>query len=184
MSTIVSIVAIMYTALSYLLYKQKNPVRLWVPVAAMAVYSAININGWTSWPAVIATIALAVYWTRKSKGHIDSGYRIIADLTGGRFGVPRQFIIDDPSVIDVLKDDEPVANTGTAPGMDFSDYDMPSYCDEFDPGAHASNGNPPSAKKAQDIPREQRPESRGPVGGNTAPMQINQYPSMHFDFRP
>lgn len=78
-----------YGVFSYLAYRRYNPSRLWVPALCAAAYAIINIDGWLSWPAVIVTVVLFMSWRKQSDG-IDTGYRVLADLTSGRFGVPRQ----------------------------------------------------------------------------------------------
>lgn len=78
-----------YGVYSCLAYRRFNPSRLWVPVVCAAAYTVINIDGWLSWPAVIVTVILFLSWRKRSNG-VDTGYRVIADLTSGRFGVPRQ----------------------------------------------------------------------------------------------
>ena len=78
-----------YGVFSYLAYRRFNPSRLWVPMLCAAAYTAINIDGWLSWPAVIVTVILFLSWRKRSNG-VDTAYRVMADLTSGRFGVPRQ----------------------------------------------------------------------------------------------
>ena len=78
-----------YGVFSYLAYRRYNPSRLWVPMFCAAAYAVINIDGWLSWPAVIVTVVLFLSWRKRSNG-IDTGYRVLADLTSGRFGAPRQ----------------------------------------------------------------------------------------------
>lgn len=80
---------IAYGVFSYLTYRRYNPSRLWVPAICAAVYTVMNIDGWLSWPAVAVTVSVLLSW-RKHRNGIDTGYRVIADLTSGRFGVPRQ----------------------------------------------------------------------------------------------
>lgn len=89
MFTILSGLITAYGVFSYLAYRRYNPSRLWVPMLCAAAYTVINIDGWLSWPAVIVTIVLFMSWRKRSNG-VDTGYRVIADLTSGRFGVPRQ----------------------------------------------------------------------------------------------
>lgn len=89
MFTIASGLLTAYGVYSYLAYRRFNQSRLWVPVVCAAAYTLINIDGWLSWPAVIVTIVLFVSWRKRSNG-VDTGYRVIADLTSGRFGIPRQ----------------------------------------------------------------------------------------------
>lgn len=87
-----------YGVYSYLAYRRFNTSRLWVPMLCSAAYTVININGWLSWPAVIVTVILFLSWRKRSNG-VDTGYRVIADLTSGRFGVPRQKSHDAPSAV-------------------------------------------------------------------------------------
>lgn len=89
MFTIISGLLTAYGVYSYLAYRRFNPSRLWVPMLCSAAYTAININGWLSWPAVIVTVVMFMSWRKRSNG-VDTGYRVIADLTSGRFGVPSQ----------------------------------------------------------------------------------------------
>lgn len=89
MFTIASGLLTAYGVYSYLAYRRFNPSRLWVPMLCAAACTLINIDGWLSWPAVIVTIVLFVSWRKRSNG-VDTGYRVMADLTSGRFGVPRQ----------------------------------------------------------------------------------------------
>lgn len=89
MFTIASGLLTAYGVYSYLAYRRFNPSRLWVPMLCAAAYTAINIDGWLSWPAVIVTVILFLSWRKRSNG-VDTGYRVMADLTSGRFGVPRQ----------------------------------------------------------------------------------------------
>lgn len=89
MFTIASGLLTAYGVYSCLAYRRFNPSRLWVPTLCAAAYTVINIDGWLSWPAVIVTIVLFVSWRKRSNG-VDTGYRVMADLTSGRFGVPRQ----------------------------------------------------------------------------------------------
>lgn len=99
MFTIASGLLTAYGVYSYLAYRRFNPSRLWVPVVCAAAYTLINIDGWLSWPAVIVTIALFMSWRKRSNG-IDTGYRVMADLTSGRFGVPRQKSNESPAATD------------------------------------------------------------------------------------
>lgn len=85
-----------YGVYSYLAYRRFNPSRLWVPMLCSAAYTVINIDGWLSWPAVIVTVILFLSWRKRSNG-IDTGYRVLADLTSGRFGVPRQKSNESPA---------------------------------------------------------------------------------------
>lgn len=89
MFTIISGLLTAYGVYSYLAYRRFNPSRLWVPMLCAAAYTVINIDGWLSWPAVIVTVILFLSWRKRSNG-VDTGYRVMADLTSGRFGVPRQ----------------------------------------------------------------------------------------------
>lgn len=89
MFTIISGLLTAYGVYSYLAYRRFNPSRLWVPMLCSAAYTVINIDGWLSWPAVIVTVILFLFWRKRSNG-VDTGYRVMADLTSGRFGVPRQ----------------------------------------------------------------------------------------------
>lgn len=89
MITIASGLLTAYGVYSYLAYRRFNPSRLWVPMVCAAAYTLINIDGWLSWPAVIVTVITFMSWRKRSNG-VDTGYRVIADLTSGRFGVPRQ----------------------------------------------------------------------------------------------
>lgn len=97
MFTIASGLLTAYGVYSYLAYRRFNPSRLWVPMLCSAAYTVINIDGWLSWPAVIVTVILFLYWRKRSNG-FDTGYRVIADLTSGRFGVPRQKSHESPAV--------------------------------------------------------------------------------------
>lgn len=119
-----------YGVYSCLAYRRFNPSRLWVPVVCAAAYTVINIDGWLSWPAVIVTIVLFVSWRKRSNG-VDTGYRVIADLTSGRFGVPRQKTNESP----VTVTDEPatVADNTNAPETETSDT-----TDRFAPPAEDS----------------------------------------------
>lgn len=93
-----------YGVFSLLAYRRYNPSRLWVPMLCAAAYTVINIDGWLSWPAVIVTIVLFMSWRKRSNG-VDTGYRVIADLTSGRFGAPRQKSHESPDVAT----DEPIS---------------------------------------------------------------------------
>lgn len=104
MFTIASGLLTAYGVYSYLAYRRFNPSRLWVPMLCSAAYTVINIDGWLSWPAVIVTVILFLSWRKRSNG-VDTGYRVIADLTSGRFGVPRQKSHDSPAVAT----DEPIS---------------------------------------------------------------------------
>lgn len=99
MFTIISGLLTAYGVYSYLAYRRFNPSRLWVPMLCAAAYTVINIDGWLSWPAVIVTIALFMSWRKRSNG-IDTGYRVMADLTSGSFGVPRQKSNESPAATD------------------------------------------------------------------------------------
>lgn len=103
MFTIISGLLTAYGVYSYLAYRRFNPSRLWVPMLCAAAYTVINIDGWLSWPAVIVTVITFMSWRKRSNG-VDTGYRVIADLTSGRFGVPRQKSHNAPSAVQ----DEPV----------------------------------------------------------------------------
>lgn len=96
MFTIISGLLTAYGVFSLLAYRRYNPSRLWVPMLCSAAYTVINIDGWLSWPAVIVTVILFLSWRKRSNG-IDTGYRVIADLTSGRFGVPRQKSNESPA---------------------------------------------------------------------------------------
>lgn len=99
MFTIASGLLTAYGVYSYLAYRRFNPSRLWVPMLCSAAYTVINIDGWLSWPAVIVTVILFLSWRKRSNG-VDTGYRVIADLTSGRFGVPRQKSHESPAAAD------------------------------------------------------------------------------------
>lgn len=103
MFTIASGLLTAYGVYSYLAYRRFNPSRLWVPMLCAAAYTVINIDGWLSWPAVVVTVVMFMSWRKRSNG-VDTGYRVIADLTSGRFGVPRQKSHNAPSAVQ----DEPV----------------------------------------------------------------------------
>lgn len=111
MFTIISGLLTAYGFFSLLAYRRYNPSRLWVPMLCAAAYTVINIDGWLSWPAVIATIVLFMSWRKRSNG-VDTGYRVLADLTSGRFGVPRQKSHDAPSS-DVPGEHATVADNST-----------------------------------------------------------------------
>lgn len=104
MFTIASSLLTAYGVYSYLAYRRFNPSRLWVPMLCSAAYTVINIDGWLSWPAVIVTVILFLSWRKRSNG-VDTGYRVIADLTSGRFGIPRQKSHESPDVAT----DEPIS---------------------------------------------------------------------------
>lgn len=104
MFTIISGLLTAYGVFSCLAYRRYNPSRLWVPMLCAAAYTLINIDGWLSWPAVIVTVILFLSWRKRSNG-VDTGYRVIADLTSGRFGVPRQKSHESPDVAT----DEPIS---------------------------------------------------------------------------
>ena len=99
MFTIISGLLTAYGVFSLLAYRRFNPSRLWVPMLCSAAYTVINIDGWLSWPAVIVTVILFMSWRKRSNG-VDTGYRVIADLTSGRFGVPRQKSNESPAATD------------------------------------------------------------------------------------
>ena len=119
-----------YGVYSYLAYRRYNPSRLWVPMLCSAAYTVINIDGWLSWPAVIVTVILFLSWRKRSNG-VDTGYRVIADLTSGRFGVPRQKSHAAPS--DVPCEQATVADNINAPETETSDT-----TDRFAPPAEES----------------------------------------------
>ena len=104
MFTIISGLLTAYGVFSLIAYRRYNPSRLWVPMLCAAAYTVINIDGWLSWPAVIVTIVLFMSWRKRSNG-VDTGYRVIADLTSCRFGVPRQKSHESPDVAT----DEPIS---------------------------------------------------------------------------
>lgn len=115
MFTIASSLLTAYGVYSYLAYRRFNPSRLWVPMLCSAAYTVINIDGWLSWPAVIVTVILFLSWRKRSNG-VDTGYRVIADLTSGRFGVPRQKSHESPAIatdepISVVDNDIPKTET-------------------------------------------------------------------------
>lgn len=119
-----------YGVYSCLAYRRYNPSRLWVPMLCSAAYTVINIDGWLSWPAVIVTVILFLSWRKRSNG-VDTGYRVIADLTSGRFGVPRQKSHAAPS--DVPCEQATVADNINAPETETSDT-----TDRFAPPAEES----------------------------------------------
>lgn len=122
-----------YGVFSCLAYRRYNPSRLWVPMLCSATYTVINTDGWLSWPAVIVTVILFISWRKRSNG-VDTGYRVIADLTSGRFGVPRQKSHESPAAAD-----EPttVADNTNVPEPETSDT-----TDRFAPPAEDSgSGN-------------------------------------------
>lgn len=129
MFTIISGLLTAYGVFSLLAYRRYNPSRLWVPMLCSAAYTVINIDGWLSWPAVIVTVILFLSWRKRSNG-VDTGYRVLADLTSGRFGVPRQKSNESP----VATRDEPatVADNNT-PETEASDI-----TDRFAPPAEES----------------------------------------------
>lgn len=130
MFTIASGLLTAYGVYSYLAYRRFNPSRLWVPMLCSAAYTVINIDGWLSWPAVIVTVILFLSWRKRSNG-VDTGYRVIADLTSGRFGVPRQKSHAAPS--DVPCEQATVADNTNAPETETSDT-----TDRFAPPAEDS----------------------------------------------
>lgn len=119
-----------YGVYSCLAYRRYNPSRLWVPMLCSAAYTVINIDGWLSWPAVIVTVILFLSWRKRSNG-VDTGYRVIADLTSGRFGVPRQKSHAAPS--DVPCEQATVADNTNATETETSDT-----TDRFAPPAEES----------------------------------------------
>lgn len=119
-----------YGVFSCLAYHRYNPSRLWVPMLCSAAYTVINIDGWLSWPAVIVTVILFLSWRKRSNG-IDTGYRVLADLTSGRFGVPRQKSQEAPSV--VPDEQSTVVDNDNAPKTEASDT-----ADRFAPPAEDS----------------------------------------------
>lgn len=130
MFTIISGLLTAYGVYSYLAYRRFNPSRLWVPMLCSAAYTAINIDGWLSWPAVIVTVVMFMSWRKRSNG-VDTGYRVIADLTSGRFGVPRQKSHATPS--DVTDEHTTVVDKDNVPGAETSDT-----TDRFAPPAEDS----------------------------------------------
>lgn len=129
MFTIASGLLTAYGVYSYLAYRRFNPSRLWVPMLCSAAYTAINIDGWLSWPAVIVTVILFLSWRKRSNG-VDTGYRVIADLTSGRFGVPRQKSHESPAVAT----DEPT----TVANNDIQETETNDTTDRFAPPAEES----------------------------------------------
>lgn len=129
MFTIISGLLTAYGVFSLLAYSRYNPSRLWVPMLCSAAYTVINIDGWLSWPAVIVTIVLFVSWRKRSNG-VDTGYRVIADLTSGRFGVPRQKSHAVPSDVP----DEHV----TVASNDIQETEANDSADRFAPPAEES----------------------------------------------
>lgn len=128
MFTIISGLLTAYGVFSYLAYRRYNPSRLWVPMLCTAAYTVINIDGWLSWPAVIVTVVLFMSWRKRSNG-VDTGYRVIADLTSGRFGVPRQKSHGSP----VAETNEPDTVANNIPETETSDT-----TDRFAPPAEES----------------------------------------------
>ncbi len=86
---VVSGLLVAYGVFSYVTYRRYNPSRLWVPAVVSAAYTVLNIDGWLSWPAVVVSVCVFLSWMKHGDG-IDTGYRVIADVTSGRFGVPNQ----------------------------------------------------------------------------------------------
>lgn len=130
MFTIASGLLTAYGVYSYLAYRRFNPSRLWVPMLCSAAYTVINIDGWLSWPAVIVTVILFLSWRKRSNG-IDTGYRVLADLTSGRFGVPRQ---KSQEALSVVPDEQStVVDNDNAPKTEASDT-----ADRFAPPAEDS----------------------------------------------
>lgn len=129
MFTIISGPLTAYGVYSYLAYRRFNPSRLWVPVVCAVAYTAINIDGWLSWPAVVVTIVTFMSWRKRSNG-VDTGYRVIADLTSGRFGVPRQKSHAAPSDVP----DEHV----TVASNDIPETEANDAADRFAPPAEES----------------------------------------------
>ena len=130
MFTIISGLLTAYGVFSLLAYRRYNPSRLWVPMLCSAAYTVINIDGWLSWPAVIVTVILFLSWRKRSNG-VDTGYRVIADLTSGRFGTPRQKSHAAPS--DVPCEQATVADNTNVPEPETSDT-----TDRFAPPAEES----------------------------------------------
>lgn len=118
-----------YGVYSCLAYRRYNPSRLWVPMLCSAAYTVINIDGWLSWPAVIVTVILFLSWRKRSNG-VDTGYRVIADLTSGRFGVPRQKSHESPAA---ANEPTTVADNTSVPEPETSDT-----TDRFAPPAEES----------------------------------------------
>ena len=129
MFTIISGLLTAYGVFSLLAYRRYNPSRLWVPMLCAAAYTVINIDGWLSWPAVIVTIVLFMSWRKRSNG-VDTGYRVIADLTSGRFGVPRQKSHESP---DAANEPTTVADNTNVPETETNDT-----TDRFAPPAEDS----------------------------------------------
>lgn len=129
MFTIISGLLTAYGVFSLLAYRRYNPSRLWVPMLCSAAYTLINIDGWLSWPAVIVTVILFLSWRKRSNG-IDTGYRVIADLTSGRFGVPRQKSHESPATAT----DEPT----TVANNDIPETETNDTTDRFAPPAEES----------------------------------------------
>ena len=129
MFTIISGLLTAYGVFSLLAYRRYNPSRLWVPMLCSAAYTVINIDGWLSWPAVIVTVILFLSWRKRSNG-VDTGYRVIADLTSGRFGVPRQKSNESPAAAT----DEPT----TVANSDIPKTETSDTTDRFAPPAEDS----------------------------------------------
>lgn len=129
MFTIISGLLTAYGVFSLLAYRRYNPSRLWVPMLCAAAYTVINIDGWLSWPAVIVTVILFLSWRKRSNG-IDTGYRVLADLTSGRFGVPRQKSHESPATTT----DEPT----TVANSDTLETEVNNTTDRFAPPAEDS----------------------------------------------
>lgn len=129
MFTIISGLLTAYGVYSYLAYRRFNTSRLWVPMLCSAAYTVINLDGWLSWPAVIVTVVLFLSWRKRSNG-VDTGYRVIADLTSGRFGVPRQKSHESP----VTATDEPT----TVADNDIPETETSDTTDRFAPPAEES----------------------------------------------
>lgn len=129
MFTIISGLLAAYGVFSLLAYRRYNPSRLWVPMLCSAAYTVINIDGWLSWPAVIVTVILFLSWRKRSNG-VDTGYRVIADLTSGRFGVPRQKSHESPAA---ANEPTTVADNTSVPEPETSDT-----TDRFAPPAEDS----------------------------------------------
>lgn len=132
MFTIISGLLTAYGVFSLLAYRRYNPSRLWVPMLCAAAYTVINIDGWLSWPAVILTVILFLSWRKRSNG-IDTGYRVLADLTSGRFGVPRQKSHESP----VAAADEYVS---VVENSDIPETEANDATDRFAPPAEESDG--------------------------------------------
>ena len=129
MFTIASGLLTAYGVYSYLAYRRFNPSRLWVPMLCSATYTVINIDDWLSWPAVIVTVILFLSWRKRSNG-VDTGYRVIADLTSGRFGVPRQKSHESTAVVT----DEPISVVDS----DIPETETNDTTDRFAPPAEES----------------------------------------------